>query len=87
MRWLSGTSFPRVPGYDVAGILLDDEPRPAAGARVHGMIQSQRGGECAEVALLREDGLAAAPIGVDTAETSSLPLAGLTALQALTLRR
>lgn len=83
MRWLSRGGMPRIPGYDVAGELIDEAPGLPAGTRVFGMIQTQRGGACAEVALLRHDELAAAPEALDAVQAASLPLAALTALQAL----
>lgn len=83
MRWLPAGSLPRVPGYDVAGELLDPAPGLAVGDPVFGMIQSNGGGAYAEVAALRHDWLAPKPEGLSMAEAASLPLAGQTALQAL----
>ena len=75
--------LPRVPGYDVGGTLLDDADGLTAGTRVFGMIQANGGGGLAEVARLPVDQLARAPEGLSGIEAASLPLAGLTALQAL----
>ena len=83
MRWLVGSQLPRVPGYDVAGTLLDPLESWPVGTPVFGMIQNHRGGACAEVVSLRDDEVALAPNGLSMAEAASLPLAGLTALQAL----
>ncbi len=83
MRWVARAPFPRIPGYDVAGELLDPAPGLPAGTPVFGMIQSNAGGACAEVAALRHDELGRKPDGLDMVEAASLPLAGLTALQAL----
>lgn len=83
MRWLTRGALPRTPGYDVAGELLDPAPGLPVGAAVYGMIQSHMGGACAEVASLRMDEVAAQPEGLSAEEAAGLPLAGLTALQAL----
>ncbi|MEN0064623.1 MAG: NAD(P)-dependent alcohol dehydrogenase [Myxococcota bacterium] len=83
MRWMSRGPFPRVPGYDVAGVTLDPWEGQPEGMPVYGMIQSQRGGACAEVAVLRPRELARMPRGLSFADAAGLPLAGLTALQAL----
>jgi len=83
LRLLVRGPFPRIPGYDLAGELLDDANGIAAGSRVYGMIGSGPGGACAEIAALPANEIAPAPVGLSTAEAASLPLAALTALQAL----
>ena len=83
MRWLPAGSLPRIPGYDFAGTLEDDAPGMKAGTEVFGMIQSNAGGACAEIAAVPVGELAAKPDGISMAEAASLPLAGQTALQAL----
>lgn len=82
LRWL-GAKPPHVPGYDFAGVLLDDADGLAAGAEVFGMIQSHRAGACAEIALVPVNELALKPARLSMEEAAALPLAGLTALQAL----
>ncbi len=93
MTWLTGRKMPRIPGYDFAGTLLDPVPATdssrslAAGTPVYGMVQDQRGGTCAEVVSVLPDELAPLPHGPDgplsPVDAASLPLAALTALQAL----
>jgi len=83
LRWLVRAPLPRIPGYDLAGELMDPAPGLERGTRVYGMIQDHAGGACAEVASLPHDQLAAMPAGLSPQEASALPLAGLTALQAL----
>ena len=83
MRWLAGTALPRIPGYDIAGTLMDDADGLAAGTEVYGMIQAHNGGACAQVASVPFDQIARAPDGLSTVEAAALPLVGLTALQAL----
>ncbi len=83
LRILRPGPLPRVQGYDVAGTLLDDADGLRAGQAVFGMIQNNAGGAAAQVAVLPFGQLAAAPRGLSPLEAASLPLAGLTALQAL----
>ncbi len=83
MRWLPAGSLPRIPGYDFAGTLLDATPALSAGTEVFGMIQRNGGGASAEIASVPVGELAAKPLGLSMSEAASLPLAGLTALQAL----
>ncbi|MEO1338951.1 MAG: NAD(P)-dependent alcohol dehydrogenase, partial [Myxococcota bacterium] len=78
-----GTKLPTIPGYDIAGVLLDDAAGLKAGTEVFGMIQTHQGGACAEVARLPFDQVARKPDGTSMAEAASFPLAGQTALQAL----
>lgn len=83
MRWLTGTNFPRTPGYDFAGTLLDDARGLEAGLEVWGMVNSHRGGTCAEIVSVPFDELSAKPASLTMEEAASVPLAALTALQAL----
>ncbi len=83
MKWLTGRRFPRIPGYDFAGVLLDDGGGFEAGEEVFGMVNSHQGGTCAEVVSVPTDELAARPASLSMAEAASLPLVSLTALQAL----
>lgn len=83
MRWLVGGERQRTPGYDIAGVLLDDADGLTAGTEVFGMIQSNHGGGCAEVVSLPFAQLGAKPNTLSMVEAASLPLAGMTALQAL----
>ncbi|MEL6343532.1 MAG: NADP-dependent oxidoreductase [Myxococcota bacterium] len=83
MRWSIGGRLPRTPGYDIAGVLLDDAPGLPEGTPVYGMIQDHMGGGCAEIVSLPMDQIAQKPASLSMAEAASLPLAGLTALQGL----
>ena len=73
-----------VHGWDVAGRLAQDAPALGLdrGTRVVAMVD---GGAWAELVPARLDRLAAVPDGVSTAQAAALPVAGLTALQALRL--
>ncbi|MEB3197711.1 MAG: NAD(P)-dependent alcohol dehydrogenase [Candidatus Sericytochromatia bacterium] len=83
-RLLLPQRFPVVPGMDVAGTVEAvgkgvTTLRP--GDRVHGRLDGS--GACAEFALAKVDILAPMPAGMTMAEAAALPLAGMTALQAL----
>ncbi len=83
LRWLIRGDLPRVPGYDLAGELLDEAGGLPRGTKVFGMIQAHTGGSCAEIARLPASQLARMPEGLSFEEAAALPLASLTALQAL----
>ncbi len=78
--------FPRRVGYDWAGEAIEIGPGVEgvrAGDRLFGMIQAWGGGACAERCAVRPGEFARAPAGVTPEQAAALPLAGLTALQAL----
>ena len=86
LRWLAGGRFPRRTGYDWAGEAVEVGPGVddvAAGDRLLGMIDATAGGACAEYAVVRRGELTRCPADLPWAEAAALPLAGLTALQAL----
>lgn len=83
---LAGPDFPKRMGYDVAGEVaaLGEGVRGlAVGQPVYGMIQSWKAGAFAGYAALPQSELASAPAGLGHAEAAAIPLAALTALQAL----
>ncbi len=78
--------FPLVLGNDLAGEVVAvgagvGKFRP--GDAIFARLDKQRIGAFAEQALVREEHAAALPPGLDFSEAASLPLAGLTAWQAL----
>ncbi|GAB3835514.1 NADP-dependent oxidoreductase [Dactylosporangium cerinum] len=78
-RWNDEVRFPLVPGYDVAGT---DEAtgQPVVAFTAH--KSTQRGGY-AEFVTLPADLVVPLPDGVAAVDAAPLPLAGMTALQAL----
>jgi NADPH:quinone reductase-like Zn-dependent oxidoreductase len=80
---------PYVPGWDVAGVVEatgDGVSAFAAGDEVFGMPRFPEPAGCyADYVCAPADHLAAAPAGTDRVAAAGLPLAGLTALQALDL--
>ncbi|NWC92986.1 MULTISPECIES: AMP-binding protein [unclassified Pseudomonas] len=81
---LTGKRFPLPSGYDAAGVvLLSSNPDFATGDRVFGMLNGWRGGAAAEVVSWPVKELALAPRSLPLADAAALPVAALTALQAL----
>ena len=84
---LAGRFMPDVPGLDVAGVVEEagleaaGDPALAPGTRVLGM--TRRGGGFAELALVHRTAAARIPDGLGFEEAAAIPVAGLTALQAL----
>lgn len=86
LRLLSGWRFPKVPGSDFAGEVVEagaGGPRYRPGERVYGMVPPLRGGSYAEYLAVEPGKLARMPAGLSFEAAASLPLAALTALQAL----
>src|SRR5262245_37760071 len=74
------------PGWDLAGVVAQaaaDGSGPRAGARVVGFLRS---GAWAESVVVPTNALAELPDAVTFAQAATLPVAGLTALYALTKR-
>jgi NADPH:quinone reductase-like Zn-dependent oxidoreductase len=85
-RRITGRRFPRVPGYDLAGEIEavgSGVQGFTVGAPVFGMINRWAAGATAELAVLPEGELAPKPARLSWAEAAAVPLAALTALQAL----
>jgi NADPH:quinone reductase-like Zn-dependent oxidoreductase len=87
MRLIMPAQFPLVLGYDLAGEVVEVGPevtRFQPGDAVFGGLDVRRqGGSYAELALARDTALALKPEALSFEEAAALPLAGLTALQAL----
>lgn len=84
MRWLLPGGFPRTPGYDVAGRVVEADPGSgfAGGDRVLAFLDNVRGGGYAEFAVASNDAVVPIPERVDFPAAAGLPLAGSTVLQA-----
>lgn len=83
--WRSA-SFPHIPGFDVAGEVVERGPGAedfALGSLAFGRLIHAMGGASAELCLLGTDVAAPIPAGMDPVEAAGLPLAGITALQGL----
>ena len=85
-RWLL-PPFPLILGSDVAGVVVEvgeAVKRFEAGDRVYGMVPSSRGlGAYAEYAAIADPAVARMPENMSFGQAAGVPLAGLTAFQAL----
>lgn len=84
--FLAGRKFPKRVGYDWSGEVIEVAAGTSgvrAGDRAFGMIGGWAGGAVAELVVARHDQLARMPSGSTWEEAAAIPLAGLTALQAL----
>jgi NADPH:quinone reductase-like Zn-dependent oxidoreductase len=78
--------LPFVPGSDIAGIVESIGPAPnrfRVGDAVFATLPIKAGGGYAQYALVGANTAAPAPVGLTLSEAASVPLAALTALQAL----
>lgn len=77
--------FPRIPGYDVAGVIVDSagDGRFSMGDRVMAFLNNRYGGACAEFAVCAVDSVAKIPDSMSMEDAAAVPLAGTTALQSL----
>ncbi|HTQ80891.1 MAG TPA: NAD(P)-dependent alcohol dehydrogenase [Thermoanaerobaculia bacterium] len=86
MRLFKRARFPAILGFDAAGEVIEIGPEVSQfepGEAVYGYLDNPLGGGYAEVAVARESSLAPLPPSLTFEEAAALPLAGLTALQAL----
>lgn len=85
MKLILPGGFPRVPGYDVAGVVVDcpAEAPFSPGDRVMAFLDHKRGGAFAEFATCGPDVVARIPDDMPFGEAAAIPLAGTTALQSL----
>ncbi|HMV69618.1 MAG TPA: alcohol dehydrogenase catalytic domain-containing protein, partial [Myxococcota bacterium] len=78
--------LPCVPGYDIAGEVVevgDGVGGLRVGDHVHARLAGPQPGGCAEFAISGPDVLTRMPETMDFDSAAALPLAGMTALQAL----
>src|SRR5262249_61210430 len=82
-----GQTLPYIPGWDLAGVVRAVGPEAATfapGAEVFGLVSfPQPGRAYAEVTVAAERDLAAKPGNLDMPHAAAVPLAALTAWQAL----
>ncbi len=86
MKLLSGSRFPRTPGHDVAGVVVEKHPSVTdfdLGDALYGMISPWTAGSCAQFVAVDTTDLAPQPPEFDPAHAAAIPLVSLTALQAL----
>ena len=87
LKGLLPGGFPRIPGYDVAGVVaaIDDDSDCGlrVGDRVMAFLDSLRGGAMAEYAVCGTDVTTKIPDSMSFEDAAAIPLAGTTALQSL----
>lgn len=86
LRPVSALMPRRVPGRDVAGVVAavgNEVHGFAVGDRVFAMLDGASGGGYAEYAVAGEDAIAAMPNNLSFEEAAAVPLAALTAVQAI----
>ncbi len=85
MKRLLPGGFPRVPGYDVAGVVAECTRGSSfkVGDRVVAFLDAARGGACADYAVCGVDSVAQLPDSLAFKIAAAMPLAGTTALQSL----
>jgi NADPH:quinone reductase-like Zn-dependent oxidoreductase len=85
LDWPEGR-LPATPSYELSGLVAATGPqveRAQAGDEVYALLDFDRDGAAAKYALVPEDALAAKPRTLDHVVAAALPLAGLSAWQAL----
>lgn len=86
MKDIMPLSFPFILGFDVSGTIIavgDKVTKFKQGDEVFSRPSSMQAGTIAEYAVLKEDEVALKPSTISHQEAASIPLAGLTAWQAL----
>ena len=85
-RVLQAGPFPRSCGYDFSGLAVAVGPEVlhvSPGTEVFGMLNGMLGRSCAEYLVADAEEVVQKPPGVSFGDAAAVPLAGLTALQAL----
>lgn len=85
-RAMTGDAFPRRTGYDFSGAVEavgEGVTEFVSGDAVFGMLNGWSGGACADRLIVPLDEVAPMPERLSFNEATALPLAGITALQAL----
>lgn len=82
-KLFTGSTFPKGCGFDFAGEVLETAPGLPAGAHVFGMLNGWNGRACAQELVCTLDECAVLPPKLSFVQGAALPMAALTALQAL----
>jgi len=89
MKDMMPISFPYIMGYDVSGVVTEVGAKVSkfkVGDEVYSRPNQMNAGSISEYNVVKEDELAFKPSKLNHEESASIPLAGLTALQALTAK-
>lgn len=85
-KFILGSPFPIVLGYDICGEVVEtgsEIKQFKKGDKVFGVLDNKYGGALAEFAVAHENCIFHQPENISDAEAAALPMASLTALQAL----
>lgn len=86
LQLLSGFNFPRIVGSDISGVVEEmgrDVTQFQPGDEVYTSLNPLTGGACAAYAAVTESVASIKPQNITHTEAAAVPIAGLTALQAL----
>ena len=86
LQLLSGFNFPRIVGSDISGVVEEigkEVTKFQPGDEVYTFLNPLTGGACAEYCAVPESAAAIKPQNITHTEAATVPIAGLTALQAL----
>ncbi len=84
LKIISGKTFPKIPGMDFSGVVIESKShKVSTGQEVYGMVNIADGGCNAEKIVVNEKLVALKPANIDFVQAGVIPLAGLTAFQAL----
>lgn len=85
LKFLTGSQFPLILGFDVAGEVVEvgNRTRFKVGDAIYARLDQLSGGAYAEYASVSDKIAASKPTNMTYAEAAAVPLAALTALQAL----
>ncbi|MGL5063648.1 MAG: NAD(P)-dependent alcohol dehydrogenase [Microcoleus sp.] len=86
LQLLSGFNFPKIVGSDISGVVVEvgaAVTKFQPGDEIYTFLNPVTGGACAEYAAVPESAAAIKPQNITHAQAATIPIAGLTALQAL----
>lgn len=82
-KFLYPSKFPRVLGFDVAGIVAKDSLAFKKGEKIYGSTIFKKNGANAQFCSTKNKNIAKIPKGINYEKAASLPMVALTALQGL----
>lgn len=86
LQLLSGFNFPKIVGSDISGVVVEvgrEVTKFQPGDEIYTFLNPLTGGACAEYCTVPESAASIKPQNITHAETATVPIAGLTALQSL----
>ena len=84
LRWIMSPRFPKIMGSDFSGVVVASKYQLfKPGDEIYGYITTTKGGAYAEKLIIKGKKIGKKPANLSHQETAALPIAGITALQAL----